>query len=128
MEEKRKFVRLDTDKLHVAWRKEGMLDNMDSVKNISGGGVCLFLGTKELNENDFIQMEFHLPEKKVIHAKGKVAWVNRMEIMGEPNKSTFEAGVEFLEISASDQELIKAYVFSSLAQIKAAQKNPEEKL
>ena len=114
MVEKRKFKRLDTSKIEVAWKKESLPSSASLSKNISAGGICLILDNKDaLNEGDFLNLEFKLPTSECISAKGRVAWSEEIEIVGRQGKSR-EAGIEFIDISDNVRQSISQFVFSAL--------------
>lgn len=110
MEEKRKFPRLNINKIKVLWRKEGALDNLDDIKNISGGGVCLMMDKREAEVGCILQLEFKLPEGKIIHLKGRVAWIAKLKKNTQGEKESYEVGVEFIDMYDSDREQIKQFV------------------
>ncbi len=99
MEEKRKFVRLDTDKLGISLKKEDASEDIGDAKNISGGGVCLLLDEKKISVGDVLSIQLNLPNEKIITTKGRVVWISEFEIVGGKSEKKFEAGIEFLSIS-----------------------------
>ena len=115
MQEKRQFVRLDIT-VNVKWSKDlTPLEKSDKSRNISGGGICLMTEEKGLAVGDRLNMEFELPTKKIIEAKGKVVWVEKFEIMNREYGQKCDAGIEFMDIADKDREDIKKFVFMSYA-------------
>ncbi len=111
MDERRKFPRLAID-VNVSWKK---VDNesavaQDVTKNISEGGVCMMV-YEPLRKGDAIELDFELPTSKVIHARGRVAWTDEFEIIGDKVREKYDVGVEFTDISEIDREEIKKFVF-----------------
>lgn len=115
MQEKRRFPRLNTSSVIVSWRKIKTLDNLSKTKDISGGGICLMIEEKDsLAVGDALQLEFSLPSKEIIHSKGQVVWLDEFAIGDINAQSRFEVGIEFIDISDKDREVIKQYVFLHL--------------
>ncbi len=116
MEERRKFVRLNTN-VDVKWAKitpdkEGATGDLSKTKNISGGGICLTVYGKNVDIGDILDMEIDLPTKKTIKVRGRVAWVGEFEIVGGRHEKNYDLGVEFLEIDEEDRIEINQFVFS----------------
>ncbi len=110
MKERRKFPRLETDKAKIIWRKEGTFDNLDSSRNISGGGICLETGQEGIQKEDLLSLNIALPGEKLIDCKARVAWVVEIEKEDGPK---YLFAVEFIDISAEDREKIKQLVEKS---------------
>lgn len=131
MIERRKFVRLNID-LKVKWKKipdksEDLSSNVDKIKNISRGGICLttskklkigvdlHLESRLPNVGDCLSLEVELPKKRIIKAKGRVVWVSEMGIDNLEEKEAYNVGVEFIEMNEEDKEEIYRLVFESLS-------------
>lgn len=120
MDERRKFVRLKAE-IGVEWEKveEGDISFEAKTKDISIGGVCLVLTLdRPLPEGDRIRLRFSLPDGKKIIAVGEVRWSDTFEILSETGQEKeFDIGVEFIDISDEDRELIGQYIFGSLRKL-----------
>lgn len=75
-------------------------------RNVSVGGLS-FIGSQQVNQNDFLHMDVYLPgSKDAIDMRGKVAWCKpivpsyegrlREDVEG---RRTFEVGVRLLEVN-----------------------------
>ena len=120
MEEKRRFVRLNTN-VEVKLTKIGKiskedLDKVAASRNISENGICIIMQGKVINAGDKLNLEIELPTQKIIKVEGIVMWVNEFEIFGGEHEKRFDAGIEFLKINDNDQEAIKDFVFKSFRQ------------
>jgi len=118
MPEKRKFVRLNI-KILAKWKKitgtpDTKLNNLDIIRNISRGGICLNMH-KKLKIGDKLLLEIKLPTKKIIKAKGKVVWIKDMGILDLEREEEYEVGVEFSEMCNEDRQEINKFLFESLA-------------
>jgi Tfp pilus assembly protein PilZ len=117
MGEMRKFFRLDIN-VNVQWSKvEEKADQKNGdqgvVKNISEGGICLIVD-KKIKIGDIVILDIELLASKTIHARGRVAWIKPLSLIGVESKDRFDAGVEFTEISDSDREEIKKFIVEFL--------------
>jgi len=108
MKERRKFPRVDS-KGKVMWRREGTLDNLDVIRDISEGGLCFETSDLRLVNNDIVQFSFRLPESREVHSKARVRWVGAVE----PDRVGWRAGAEFQDISNSDIQEIRHFVGKS---------------
>ena len=85
---------------------------MASIKNVSGGGLCL-LTNDDLENGQIIQVEFKLTKDKInIIAMCEVVWVETMAEENVPFK--FQVGIKFIEIDKSQQDEITNFVISRL--------------
>lgn len=112
-EEKRRFPRVDVKspvKFRIPTAKMDI--SMASIKNISGGGLCLLTNTT-LKNGQIIQLEFGLPsDHATVIAMGEVAWVTDV---AEPGlKYKFQIGVSFIEIDKQKQKDINRFVITRL--------------
>lgn len=112
MEEKRKFPRFVVD-VTVHWKKisgsgERTAQHISNVKDASLGGVCLVLHPGIL-VGDILQMDILLPGDKRIRTLGKVVWVNPEAHVKGRVSSAYEGGIQFLDMSDSDQKEINRF-------------------
>ncbi|MCP4651961.1 MAG: PilZ domain-containing protein [Candidatus Omnitrophica bacterium] len=112
MIEKRKHVRLDViSDVVYAIITEGDTRFRTISKNISCGGLQVFL--RELTPvQTVLNLEIYLPvDKKPIHATGRVAW---QETESDHNKGNLSTGLQFIEISDEDKGKIANYVLDGV--------------
>lgn len=117
MEERREFPRLNYN-VEVEWKKIGHSEgdaslSKNATKNISEGGMCLEVDST-VQSLDILALKITLPTKIIIHTKSVVRWVENFGIEGEKSQSRYEAGVKFMDISDTDRQEIKKFVFSIL--------------
>lgn len=115
MEERRKFVRLDT-RLEVSYTVlPAEQAKRTLTKDIGGGGVCLF-ADKPLPAGTRLQVAMRLPEREApVHFTGEVVWSEQYEVIGkEERQRAVEIGVRFLEIAPKDLEAVFQHVILSL--------------
>jgi len=105
MNEIRKFPRVDFNR-YFLWRSINTLDNIDKIKNISEGGMCIVIESEKIEKDDVLQMEFYSAKDKVIFTKAKVNWVDRKK----SKKGTTIAGIQFLDTSTPGILKIRQYV------------------
>ena len=78
-------------------------------QNLGVGGVCVILD-RELEKLSKVHIRLTLEEsvQAAVECNGRVVWMVRSK---EPasGKVTFDIGVEFLDLSPKDQELIIAF-------------------
>ena len=120
-EERRRFPRLtmDTEIEYSILDRAGKEHYTTGSKNISSGGLCIIV-IERLEYGAVLNLKFSLPDlKKIINAKGKVAWVKELRIGTKRAGDFYEAGIEFMEINKSDRDKIKDYVVSKLGRMKA---------
>jgi len=115
MEERRRFVRLDT-RLEVSYTELPQPAAKRSVtKDISGGGVCLF-AEKVIPPGTHLQVSMKLPNREQpVHFTGEVVWSEAYEVIGKTERQrAVEAGIRFVEIAPQDQEAIMQHVILTL--------------
>lgn len=122
MDEKRRYVRLDTRlKITYAVLKKGEDASLKSeTKDIGGGGIRIFL-QEPLPLQTFLKLDIHLPEDpQPIHCVGKIVWVEEFSVLRdeEKEKDRFEAGISFTEINPKDRNRIIKYVILGYAAAK----------
>ena len=115
MEERRKFVRLDT-RLSTEYRIVSASAATRLVtKDIGGGGVCIFV-SEPLSVGTQLQVTITLPDaSRTIAFTGEVVWCESYEIIGKAQQHrSILAGVKFVSIAPEDQREIMRYVILSL--------------
>jgi len=117
MDERRKYVRLDT-RLKITYNileKEGGPQQSET-RDISGGGIRLFLDDP-IAEKTLLQITIQLPEDPTpIRCVGKVVWVESFSVLqGEKKEDQYEAGVIFTDIEQKDRDRIIKYVILGYA-------------
>jgi c-di-GMP-binding flagellar brake protein YcgR len=111
MEERRKFVRLDT-RLQLSYTVLPETQAQQAVtKDISGGGVCLF-ADDVLTAGQQLQVSLALPgQEGPVNFTAEVVWCEPYEVIGQgARRKGVEAGVRFVEIAPKDQEAIMKHV------------------
>ena len=115
MEERRRFVRLDT-RLEISYTvlpEEKV--RRGATKNVSGSGICLF-SDKELSPGTRLQVAMKLPDREQpVHFVAEVIWSESYEVIGKTERQrAVENGVRFVEISPQDQDAIMRHVILTL--------------
>ena len=115
MDERRRFVRLDT-RLEVSYSvlPSGKMEGA-STKDISGSGVCLFTN-QVLPAGTHLQVSMKLPDRdKPVNFTAEVVWSEAYEVIGKTERRrAAETGVRFLEVSPQDQDAVMQHVILSL--------------
>ncbi len=115
MEERRRFVRLDT-RLDVSYAVQpaGTVQRTSS-KDIGGGGICLF-ADHVLEPGTCLKVSMKLPElEQPVAFTAEVVWSEPYEVIGRTvRERAVELGVRFLDIAPQDQEAIMQHVILSL--------------
>ena len=115
MEERRKFVRLDT-RLPIAYHVTKAPASKTSLSSdIGGGGVCLFL-SEAVKVGTLLRIEVTLPEQPhPVAFTGEVMWCEQYEVIGKTQRErSVEAGIKFIQIEPHDQQAIMRHVILSL--------------
>ena len=115
MEERRRFVRLDTRlDMTYAILPSGQTQQT-VVKNVSGNGVCLFL-KQTVPQGSRLQVAMKLPgREKPVNFTAEVIWCESYEMIGATERQrAVEVGVRFVEISPADQEAVMQHVILQL--------------
>ena len=115
MEERRRFVRLDT-RVEVEYTPLPSTDRKTSVtKNISAGGICL-ITDKELTPGARLQVAMKLLDRdQPVHFTGEVVWSEAYEMIGKTQRQrAVENGIRFVEIAPQDQETVMRHVILTL--------------
>jgi len=105
MVERRRFPRIDVNR-GVMWRRSDSLDNLDTLSNVSEGGVGLITNQKALTAGDVVQLEFTLPSSKTIQSKAQVKWTT---LTGTVPDSHY-VGLQFLDVNSARQQEIRCFV------------------
>ena len=94
-------------RMHFGTNQETLLTEYSL--NVSTGGV--FVETENLLPIDTIlALEFILPQNvETIRCNGRVAWVNRTELMVNPNLPV-GMGLQFINIAINDMNAIREYI------------------
>ena len=111
MEERRRFVRLDT-RLEVAYNVLTSGPKQQGIaKDIGGGGVCLF-SDKVLPTGTRLQVAMNVPgREQPVNFTAEVMWSEEYEIISKTEQTrSVEVGVRFIEIAPKDQEAIMQHV------------------
>jgi c-di-GMP-binding flagellar brake protein YcgR len=114
MEERRRFVRLDT-RLEVRYTVLPTGSAQQTVSNnIGGGGICFF-ADKPLAAGTYLQVAMKLPgREQPVPFTAEVVWSELYEVVGKiERRQAVEVGVRFLEIAPSDLEAIMQHVILS---------------
>ena len=121
MEERRRFVRLDTRLETTCTVLPTGAAKTTVAKDISGGGICLF-AESILAPGTHLQVAMKLPDRpQPINFSAEVVWCEPYEVIGKTERQrAVEIGVKFLEISPQDREAILQRVILNLKQPRSA--------
>ena len=113
MEERRRYVRLDTS-LKITYHVLELPSPPTGagIADIGGGGIRLFLDEPQ-KSGTLLDLEFILPDgKRQIHCQGKIVWTDEFSIYQSAKEETkqLEAGIEFTKIDSKDRDSIIKYV------------------
>ena len=115
MEERRRFVRLET-RVDVAYTvlPSGTAQRA-ATKDLSGGGVR-FLTENLLSTGMQLQVAISLPgREQPVNAIAEVVWSEQHELIGKTNRQrSVENGARCVEIAPADQEALTRFVASRL--------------
>lgn len=109
MVEKREFIRLNANikikyKILFRGKKKETLS-----KNISGGGIKLFLNEK-LEVNALLKLELKIPKHpELISAEAIVVWVEKSRILPK-----FNTGIKFTKIEPISKARIFKYIYENI--------------
>ena len=75
--------------------------------DISEGGVC-FITKKALKTDSRIniRLEFDKAKEPVIHAKARVAWIKKIELLSGESLNKYKVGVEFIDLKSKYRKII----------------------
>ena len=111
MEERRKFVRLDT-RLEIGYTVlPGSTAQAVVSKDVGGGGMCFF-ANQPLAPGTPLQMSMKLPgREQPVHFTAEVVWSEPYEVIGKTHREqAVEVGIKFLEIAPQDQDAVLQHV------------------
>lgn len=115
-EERRRYPRLDIN-VDIEWKKISAAAANAVIKgvskNISEGGICLLVYEK-LNTGDILSLDIKLPSGRMIHSRGKVAWIREFEIIGQETERSYDAGIELIDVNEEDKKVLREFVFKFL--------------
>jgi len=113
--ERRRFPRANVScKISIVFG-ERLLVFTSHTENIGAGGIRVIIGAK-LAYATVVDLELFLPDRgEPIKCKGQIVWTNEIK-QAENNLPLFDMGIQFIEISNSDQEEIKNFVNTILSQ------------
>ena len=115
MEERRKFVRLDTRaEVTCTTLSTGKVERTVT-KDIGGGGICLFT-EHVLAPGTRLQVAMKLPgSEQLVNFIAEVVWSEAYEVVGKTERRrAVETGVRFLEIAPNDQDAVMRHVILNL--------------
>lgn len=114
MKERRRFVRVDV-RVNVWWRKipDKVARGQATNKDISEQGIWLIVD-EEFQIGDKLQLEMELPTKKIIKCLGEVVWVEPFMIVGYSEITKYNAGIEFINITADDRKDLQKFIYNNL--------------
>src|SRR3990167_1788519 len=110
MEERRKFVRLQSRLKSKCWVL-GTEEPLSSLsRNIGGGGISLFT-KRRLAPGTVLGIEVYFPGRLApVRFTGEVIWSGELITSGaQDSLNTFETGVRFLDITPEERAYILKY-------------------
>jgi c-di-GMP-binding flagellar brake protein YcgR len=110
MEERRKFVRLQSRLKAKCWVL-GTEDPLSSLsRNIGGGGISLFT-KRRLPPGTILGIEVYFSDRLApVRFTGEVIWSGELITSGAQDAlNTYETGVRFLDIAPEDHAYIMTY-------------------
>ncbi len=117
MEERRKFVRLDT-RLNVTYTvlPTGTAEQTVT-KDIGGGGICVFTD-RVLSSGTRLQVAMRMPgQEQPVNFLAEVMWSEQYEMIGKgEHRRAVETGIRFIEIAPMDQQAVLQHVILNLQQ------------
>ena len=116
MEERRRFVRIDTrSDVTYTTLPDGAAKRTVS-KDVAGGGLCLF-SDRVLPPGTRLQVALTLPgREQPVNFTAEVVWSEQYEVIGkgEEHQRSVEVGLQFVEIAPQDREAVMQHVILSL--------------
>lgn len=115
MEERRRFVRLDT-RVEVAYTVLPSGTALRAVTKDLGGGGLRFFTEKPLAPGTQLQAAISLPGRdQPVNAIAEVVWSEQHEVIGRTDRQrSVENGARCVEIAPVDQEALAQFVASRL--------------
>ena len=125
--EKREFPRVNVScKISTVFGERLLVFNSHT-ENIGAGGINVIIEEK-LAYSTVVDLKlFLLDREKPLKCKGRIVWVNEMKPT-EINPRLFDTGIQFIEISNSDQEEIKKLVNTIFSQATEIRGNKDAKI
>lgn len=125
--EKRAFPRANIScKISTVFGERLLVFNSHT-ENISAGGIRVIIEEK-IAYSTIVDLElFLLDREKPLKCKGRIVWANEMKPT-KINPRLFNTGIQFIEISNSDQEEIKKLVGNIISQDTQVRGSKEEKI
>jgi c-di-GMP-binding flagellar brake protein YcgR len=117
-EETRKYPRLsfDVEFKHWVLSAPSLKAKDNRGKNISAGGLCMVI-LEKLKIGTILKLEFSIQDTdKPVITKGKVVWVEELNIYSAETHVSYDCGIEFIDISPQDQENINNHVMLNISQ------------
>lgn len=114
MEERRKFVRLQSRLKAKCWVLGTEEPLSSTSRNIGGGGISLFT-KRRLAPGTVLGIEVYFPSRLApVRFTGEVIWSGELITAGEQDAlNTYETGVRFLDITPEDRAYILKYAETS---------------
>ena len=115
MEERRKFVRLQSRLKAKCWVL-GTEESLSSLsRNIGGGGISLFT-KRRLAPGTVLGIEVYIPDRLApVRFTGDVIWSGELITSGAQDAlNTYETGVRFLDITPEEREFILRYAETNI--------------
>ena len=111
MEERRRFVRLDTRLEMTCTVLSSGIQKKVVTKNVGGGGICVFTD-KVLEPGTRLQVSMKLPgQDEPVNFIAEVIWSEPYEVIGKTERQrAVETGVRFVEIAPKDHEAVMQHV------------------
>lgn len=115
MEERRKFVRLQSRLKAKCWVLGTEEPLSSASRNIGGGGISLFT-KRRLAPGTVLGVEVYFPGRLVpVRFTGEVIWSGELITSGEHDTlNTYETGVQFLDITPEDRTYILKYAETAI--------------
>jgi len=104
--EMRRFERVLYKTKVKTFFSKNKIETMQTV-DISEGGVC-FITKKALKTDSWIniRLEFDKAKEPVIHAKARVAWIKKIELLSGESLNKYKVGVEFIDLKSKYRKII----------------------
>lgn len=119
MVEKRKFTRFPLE-AEIRWKR--VLNDFDDpaeptphmghTRDMSAGGLCIDMDSG-ISTGDMLLLEIKISQDRTIYSKGRVAWVNPLARIKGWTISSFESGVELLNLSSHEKTELDDFVARS---------------
>ena len=94
------------------WEKSAGEANTGKTMDISAGGIRLIL-REGIKIGDILEVDMELGGDRSIHAKGRVAWVDKFKPGGWHEETGYEGGVEFIDMNEATRKELARFVMQS---------------